>query len=312
MSSRETQVAVILVNYNSSQFTVDCVRSIREKTRSTLHYQVVIVDNNSSPAQRELLKQLDDAEQTRVIYSTSNVGFSGANMVGAAAVKADYYYFLNNDCILLNDCLSILYDFMENTPRAGNASGEMFIADGTYEYNFRYFPTLTLKLFGSGFLRLFNKSRFPSRHKRFTEPTMVDLVNGSSMFIRAEPFEQLGGMDTRYFLYCEEEDIALRLRREGFYTYLVPAAHYQHFVSRSTTREEGINLPFLKEFYISFLYYFSKNYGWLYRLAIQVFYVVKIGRKFYRDWDYARLAWFIARGAPEKESLRYRQVKAME
>jgi GT2 family glycosyltransferase len=128
------------------------------------------------------------------------------------------------------------------------------------------------------------------------------------MFIRAIPFEKIKGFDTRYFLYCEEEDIALRLRREGFSTYLVPAAKYQHFVSRSTQQEGSINLPFLKEFYISFLYYFGKNYGPFHRLFIQLFYVIKIGRKVFSNLDYGRLAWFILRGAPEKESLRYRSV----
>jgi GT2 family glycosyltransferase len=62
-------------------------------------------------------------------------------MIGVKSADADYYYFLNNDCILLNDCISILYDFMVSHPEAANASGEMFIADGTYEYNFRYFPS---------------------------------------------------------------------------------------------------------------------------------------------------------------------------
>jgi len=305
MKSRKYQVAVILVNYNSSQYTIDCVRSIRAQTK-TVRYQIIVVDNDSRPDEKLALRELQGLSDVQMIFSPDNSGFSGANMIGVNAADAEFYYFLNNDTVLLNDCIGILYDFMSGHPEAANASGEMFIADGSYEYNFRYFPSIALKLLGSGILRLFQPTSFPSRHIRFQQPTAVDLVNGSSMFIRAVPFEKINGFDTRYFLYCEEEDIALRLRREGFKTYLVPAAQYQHFVSRSTRQDGSINLPFLKEFYISFLYYFGKNYNRAYRLIIQVFYVIKIGRKVFRNRDYGRLAWFILRGAPEKESLRYR------
>jgi GT2 family glycosyltransferase len=308
MNSRKYQVAVILVNYNSSQYTLDCVQSIQKQTTG-IRYQIVITDNNSRPEERTKLSALDGLQDVQLIFSPENLGFSGANMLGVKSADADYYFFLNNDCVLLNDCLRILHDFMTGHPEAANASGEMFIADGSYEYNFRYFPSIALKLLGSGILRIFKPDGFPSRHIRFQQPTAVDLVNGSSMFIRAIPFEKINGFDTKYFLYCEEEDIALRLRREGFLTYLVPAARYQHFVSRSTRQEGSINLPFLKEFYISFLYYFGKNYNITYRLIIQLFYVVKTGRKALRNREFGQLAWFILRGAPEKESLRYQSVR---
>ncbi len=307
MEKREFQVAVILVNYNSSLFTVDCIRSIVQHTAARLRYQVIVVDNNSSAEEFKNLENVSENRNVRIVRSKINLGFSGANMMGVQWADADYYYFLNNDCLLLNDGLSILHQFMEDNPGAANVSGEMFIANGEYEYNFRYFPSLALKLFGSRVLRLFDPERYPSRHKRFTKPTRVDLVNGSSMFIRALPFEEIGGFDTHYFLYCEEEDIALRLNRAGYQTYLVPAARYQHFISRSTQGDGKINLLFLKEFYISFLYYFSKNYGLVYSLVIRCLYFLKIGRKFYKHWDYARLAFFILRGAPAKYSIRFKQ-----
>lgn len=303
---RAYQVAVILINYNSSQYTLDCIESIR-KHSSSIRYQIIVVDNNSRPEEYAKLLSLEKQDHILLIRSRLNVGFSGANMMGVQQANAEYYYFLNNDTILLNDCITILFDFMHGTPKAGNASGEMINGKGVYEYNFRYFPTLPLKVLGSGLLRLFMPTRFPSRHIRFTKPTPVDLVNGSSMFIRAKPFEEIGGFDTNYFLYCEEEDIALRLKRHGYLTYLVPEAQYQHFENKSSQSENSIRLPFLKEFYISFFYYFGKNYGGLYRLGILILYVFKTARKFYKSFDYLRLAWFMMRGAPVRESLRFKQ-----
>lgn len=307
MANRKFDVAVILINYNTSQFTLDCVKSLQALTSTSLKYQIIVIDNNSRPEEFTKLESLNTKEGITLFRSKINTGFSGANMMGVQFAQADYYYFLNNDCILLNDCITLLYKFMEANDAAGNCSGEMFNAKGDYEYNFRYFPTLKLKLLGSGLLRAFNPEGYPSKHKRLEKPTRVDLVNGSSMFVRASAFEAIGGFDTNYFLYCEEEDIALRLKRAGYDTFLIPEAKYQHFENKSSQSENAIRLPFLKEFYISFLYYYSKNYNWAYCLAIQFLYFFKTLRKFYKNKDYAVLAWFILKGAPVRESLRFKQ-----
>jgi GT2 family glycosyltransferase len=308
---RKFQVAVILINYNTSQYTIDCINSIRSLTTS-IRYQVIVIDNNSRSAEFEKLSALGEYKQVILVRSKLNVGFSGANMMGVQVADADYYYFLNNDCILLNNAIGILHTFMESNPSAANASGEMFNAKNRYEYNFRYFPTLPLKLLGSGLLRLFYPEQFPDKRLRFEKPTRVDLVNGSSMFIRASYFEEIGGFDTNYFLYCEEEDMALRLSRQGYQTYLVPEARYQHFENKSSASDNSIRLPYLKEFYISFLYYYSKNYNLPYRIVIQALYFFKLIRKFYKNWGYAELAFFVAGGAHLKHSMRFKQKISQE
>ncbi len=306
MAKRKYEVAVILINYNSSQYTLDCVNSIFEKTTGC-HFQIIIIDNHSGIEDYNRLELLHSRKDIQVFRSKINTGFSGANMMGVQIASADYYYFLNNDCVLLDDCLGKLHFFLEQHSEVGNCSGEMFNAAMDYEPNFSYFPSLSLKLLGSGLLKLFHPQRFPDKRVRYSNPVKVDLVKGSSMFVRATAFEEIGGMDTTYFLYCEEEDMALRLSRKGYLTYLVPGAKYQHFVSKSTEKDKAINLVFLKEFYISFLYFYRKNYGVITCLAIQLLYFFKMVKKFYKNWDYVKLAFFILGGAHRKHSLRFIQ-----
>ena len=305
MSSRDLQVSIILVNYNSSQYTLECINSIFLHTSGT-RYQIIVIDNNSREEEFEKLSVVNDP---RVIIRRSrlNVGFSGANMMGVQVASAEYYYFLNNDTELLNDCIGILYRYMQANLSVGNASAEMYDGEGKFDCGFGYFPSVALKILGSGILRAFSSKTFPSRSKPLLQPTKVDFVSGSSMFIRSEPFEKLGGLDTHYFLYCEEEDIALSLFRRGYSTVVVPEAKYKHFMNKSTDSSNKIRLPFQKEYYISLLYYYRKHYNPFYRVLIQTLMFFKAARKFYKTWDYARLAWFILRGAPSKESLRFKQ-----
>ncbi len=294
-------IAFIIINFNTSHFTLDCVHSIIAKTPEHISYQIIIVDNNSRVEEYEKLIYLREMPQVILFRSRVNGGFSLGNMMGVQFANARYYYFLNNDTILLNEVPQILMEFMDNHPDVGICSGQMYDKDGQHYLNFNYFPGLGLKLFGVGFMRIFGE--YPHRRKIYDKPLKVDLVNGSSMFVRAEVFDKIGGFDTNLFLYCEEEDIARRFKAQGYSCWLVPAARYQHFISQSTNPDGKINFPLLKEFYISYLYYFRKHHSWLYTKAMQLY----LFFKFLKKPRYWKMVPFIASGAPMKESLRHRQ-----
>ena len=128
MGKRKYQVAVILINYNSSQYTLDCINSILARTSADFRWQLIVIDNDSRPEEYQKLGILRSREEVRIFRSKLNMGFSGANMMGVQLADADYYYFLNNDCVLLNDCLAILHSFLEQHAEVANCSGEMLTA----------------------------------------------------------------------------------------------------------------------------------------------------------------------------------------
>lgn len=308
------KVSIILLNYNSHQFTYDCVDSIVEKTEiaanTGIEYEIIIVDNNSITSDYEALKSIVEPDrhpglQIKLTRSRINLGFSGGNMLGVqlADPKATYYYFLNNDCVLRTDVCTQLADFMDATPDAGLCGAQMFAGDGSRQITFGYLPTLGSKILGHGFVRMLNPALYPNVRKVYTAPVKVPFVMGSTLFVRASAFNQIGGFDVAHFLYVEEEDLAKRLLMQGFKAYLVPQAEYVHFTGQSTLRNYDIE----KEYYISLFHYFRKYHTWPERALLRAYYFIKNGRKFRRDRIYARLAWFIGKGSPMRESLRYRQ-----
>ena len=300
----EFDIAIILINYNSTAYTIQAINSIQEQSNSGLNFHIMVVDNNSKADElrklREFKKEYTLPNFT-LIESRINLGFSGGNMLGAQNIVAKYYYFLNNDCLLLNDCLDILYKFCEKNPNVALCSGIMYNENMDLTVNYQYHPTPQVKWIGSGVLRLFNKKKYSFKKEIYERPTKVEVISGSSMFIRASNFHEIGGFDTIYFLYCEEEDIAWNLRH--FDCFVVPEAKYQHLENKSTV----INYDIRKEFYISFLYYYRKNFGLIATLLIQIMLFFKNFRKFYKSSLYLRLSFFILRGAPLKTSLRYKQ-----
>jgi GT2 family glycosyltransferase len=298
------QVSVIIINYNSSGFTAACIQSLKAQTAPGLTYEIIVVDNNSGPADyQQLVQSCAGAAGVKLIRSIVNLGFSGGNMLGLQAATGAYLYFLNNDCEVLNDNLSLLYQFMKARPEVGVCTGQMHDGNLRLHHAFGYFPTLGLRLFGSGVLRLFSPEKYPNKQIAYQQPLAVPSITGAAMFIDREKFAALGGFDTTYFLYCEEEDVCLRMRRRGHEVFLVPAARFMHHMGKSTARSFPIEL----ENYISLLYYHRKFNSYPAYLVLKLLYFFKCIRKVFRHRLYGKLAFYILLGAPMKYSLKHKQ-----
>jgi GT2 family glycosyltransferase len=299
-------VSVIMLNYNSASYSIACIKSILEKVHKNLNYNIVVVDNNSQDNDFDALQAFCASQKDaplKIIRSILNVGFSAANMIGVQNTNARYLFFLNNDTTLLNDCLSILFDFSEKHEDMAVCTPQTFNENGELEPSFGYIPTLGVKFLGHGFARLFAPEQYPKRHRVYTEPIGVPLVTGAAMFVKSAIFAKMGGFDTNLFLYCEEEDFATRLKMKDYKAYLVPTAHFVHYAGKSTKR----NLHIEKEYYISLFYFLRKHNNALCCFLWKLLLFFKVFKKAYKSLDALKLSWFILQGAPMKYSLRFKQ-----
>ena len=243
-------ISVILVNFNSTHHTINCVNSIKELTSENINYEIIVVDNNSKEENKQKLKDwLDLPEQKDIIsiFSNINTGFTGGNMLGVKQSQGKYIYLLNNDCILQNDTLSILYNFMEKNTKVAAVSPKMLNNHKQPTPAFSYIPSALNKWFGNKFMNIINPTKYPDRKKVYEEPIKVEVITGASMFLRKSAFESVGFMDPAYFLYLEEEDLCMKLAKAGYEIYHVPEAVIQHLGGESTNR----NFDIAKEYYIS-------------------------------------------------------------
>ncbi len=301
--SRLYDVAVSIINYNSSSHTLACVESIHTHTRPELGLQILVIDNASHPDDRRALEPLRVHGDVIVVRSDRNLGFAGGHMKLFELCKARYFFILNNDCVLLNDAIGRLVDFCDSREDVGVCAPRLHAADGTPVAGYDYLPSLAVRFLGAGLMRLLRPGQYRKRRADFDEPRAVDVVTGSALFCPSGRFRQIGGLDTNFFLYCEEEDLALRLHGAGLKRYLVPAAKVKHHGGGSTRHSMEIE----REFYISFLYLYRKHYGPLRTRVLQLYLAVKLWRRARRRPELKGLASFVLKGAPMSESLRHRQ-----
>lgn len=296
----KSNIAIILLNFNSSSYTKDCIKSINS-FETKVDYKIIIYDNGSEREDYEKLLSLNNA-RVEIIRGGKNIGFACGNVEAVKNVDAEYFFFLNNDTLFLNNVLDPLYNFCEENKNVGICSPQLFNEDDSIHSTFDYFPTLATKIFGIALVKLFSKREFPPKDLVRTDPVKVELVSGSAMFVRKFAFDKINGFDTTFFLYCEEEDLALRMQKNKFDVFFVPAAKVKHIGCGS-----GRKFILEKEFYISFNYLYKKHYGQLKAFLIRLFLFIKIGKKSKRKDTNWELAKFVIRNPKLSESLRFKE-----
>ena len=105
----------------------------------------------------------------------------------------------------------------------------------------------------------------------YKTPFSVQMGSGASMFFRASDYFKIGGLDPNFFLYCEEEDICIRMKKEKMNIFFVPDAKIIHYGGGSTNRNLDIEI----EFYRSLFYFFDKNYNFLSAKALKFRFLIK-------------------------------------
>lgn len=264
-------IAVILINYNTSKYTLECIQKVVDKTSEEISYEIIVVDNNSEIADYKNLKTNFPKHPNISLYrSNINTGFGGGNMFGVKYAIANYLLFLNNDAMLQNDCLSILYRYMEENPSVGVCTAQNYDEYNVLVPSFDHDKGLRRLLFGRSFLEKNNSSLYPNRKREYTTPLEVNWVNGAFLFFRRTSFLKIGGFDTNIFLYWEEMDLCHRLREHCFSSVLVPEAKVLHFQGVSIGTSKAID----KEAYISYLYVLRKNYGFLKYILIRKYLIL--------------------------------------
>jgi GT2 family glycosyltransferase len=307
MTKNKLDVAVILINYNSSGYTKKCISSVFDQTSNTLNYQIIVVDNASEKEDFESLSSFVTKLPNDTIQlhrSRINTGFGGGNMHGVQFANAKYYLFLNNDTLQLNNPIKACYDFMETHSDAALCGPQIFNENKEKMVSFDHFTSFAREVFGRKTPEILLSK--PNRKKVYSKPLPVDYVNGSFMFFRAEDFDTIGGFDTNIFLYFEECDICYRLKKKGRKTYFLPNASYMHHQGVSV---DNIKMPIdIKiELKTSMFYVIRKNYGYLHYQMLRIVFIIRYGLTSLVKPKYFRLFHRILIGLPLGKSLKQKQ-----
>ena len=255
----EPDLSIIIVNWNTKDYLAGCLDSIKDNTQK-VSYEIIAVDNCSSDGSADMVER--DFPEVLLIRNEENAGFGRANNQGLAKAKGKYILFLNSDMAVNENCLDRMFAFMEENPRIGASACKLTFPDGRLQHSCRQFPSFKVYFLMILGLRYLFPNLKVFRHYLMldwdhSDTREVDQIMGSFMFMRRSALDEAGHFDERFWMYFEEVDLCLRLKKAGWKIVHYPQASAVHFLSKSS--EQWGKLKVTREFQKSLLKYFKKN-----------------------------------------------------
>jgi len=245
-------LAIAIVSWNVRGLLEACLASVYESLKgSTLRGEVWVVDNASADGSAEVVRER--FPQARLMANETNVGFATANnqalrAMGFASAEPDelprHVLLLNPDTEVLADALATMVRFLDENPQAGVAGAKLLYPDGRLQHSAFAFPTLAQAVLDFFPLhhRLLNSrlnGRYPRRLYERGEPFPIDHPLGAALMARGEAIQAVGLLDERFFIYCEEIDWCMRMKKAGWGICCVPRAEVVHHEAKSTRQVRG-------------------------------------------------------------------------
>lgn len=238
MNKKKT--AIILVNWNSFDYTHECIESLHQIQDAD--FDIIIVDNGSQDHSGTRLKE--QHPDILLIESDSNLGFTGGNNLGLQySLEQDYQYslLLNNDTVVEPDFLGVLTTYMDAHPRAGAIQPKIF-----------YYHNRSVLWDGGSYFNALLGIAYTSGHgkkpsEKHTILKKVDWVTGCAFFTRNSILKETGLLASNFFIYYEDVDLSFRIKKLGYELIYHPGSVIYHIAgvsNKKTTKDkEGFVNP---------------------------------------------------------------------
>ena len=286
MTSRPA-VSLIIVSYCTRDLLRECLQSVGRVPDSEV--EVIVVDNHSTDGSLAMLQA--EFPHVRVLENSENLGFAKANNQGIRHARGHYVVLLNSDTVVPPGALPAMTAFMEANPEAGAAACRLVYPDGRIQASVsrRTGPGIARLMFRlSGLSHLVRGNRMRCWVRQYAgfvlgstlrsyldpylpsqAPLEVETISGTCLLVRRLAIDEVGLLDPNFFMYLEDLDYCIRLRKAGWKLFYLPQPEIIHLVGKSSG---GRMRQHSWRAYQSLFYFYGKHYsnwaGWLARLLV--------------------------------------------
>lgn len=257
---------VVIVNYRVYDHVDRALVSVERVLGAS--DEVIVVDHASDARHLERLAAAHP--RVRFLPTPENPGFAAGVNRAAAVSHAPYLLWVNPDAELLGSVIETLEQWMREHPDTGVVGPRVLDRSGQVDASARRFPGPSTAVAGrsSWLSRRFPGNWLSRRNllaRDATSAVDVDWLAGACLMTRRDVFDQLGGLDERFFLYWEDADYCRRVTNAGWRCVYLPTVSVRHVGGQSAA---GDPAPAIRAFHRSATRLAWKHGGALSRLAV--------------------------------------------
>ena len=269
------KLLVVILNYNVTDLTIDCLRSLEPEIPRVPGMKVAVCENgtggNAEMRIREAITENSWESWAEVTAIFPNRGFTGGNNViirkwMAFPDSPEYFLLLNADTLVQPGALEALVRFMDAHPRVGITGSRLEWPDGTPQGSPFRFPGIASEFDRGLKLGIITRLLSPWAGRIPSPQTalQVDWVGGTSMIIRRDVIEAIGALDEGLYTYFDDVDYCLNAKRAGWQIWFLPESRITHLEGASTGIKEKNPKRRPAYWYQARRRFFLKNHGALY------------------------------------------------
>ncbi|MGQ9578677.1 MAG: glycosyltransferase family 2 protein [Candidatus Aminicenantales bacterium] len=254
-------LSIIIVNFNGQKLLPKLLASLEvEVSRVDFLTEVLLVDNASEDDSVAFTEK--NFPTVKIICLRRNLGFARAANAGAKESRGTFLLFLNNDVEIMPGCLSGLLRFLQQNPAYALVAPAVLNPDHSFQLSFGRDLSLVSEFFLKYLASSWYSFWFRVRKEKLERD--VDWASGVAVMVRRECFFRVDGFDERFFLYVEDADLGLRLRKQGYKLRYFPQARVIHFRGAVASRFPRLAIGEAKKGQL--LYYQNHRHPFAFRL----------------------------------------------
>lgn len=221
MPPKTPTLSIIIPTWNTAETTKQCIDSLNRFLSSSLNFEIILVDNNSTDNTQQLVSRL-----SRVVYlkNSANLGFSKACNIGFRHSQGKYLLFLNSDMLLIDNSLIHMLAFLKQHRNIGAIGPKFLNPDLTPQAS--VFPPQTVPNAIRQFW--FNLPSYSKYIPSENIPTGVANISGGAILIKRSNFIKAGKWNENYSFYFEDLDLCRRLQSLDLQLYYYPHCQIIH------------------------------------------------------------------------------------
>jgi len=250
------RVSIAILHFGEISTTLECLKSLKKMNLGAIELSVLVINNDLRVEFPEELSNVEDKFKIKVINNEKNTGFSGGHNQGfnyALRSNSDYHVVLNNDVVADRNLIKELIKIFEKNEKAGAVSPTIYFTKGHEFHKDRYEKKDLGKViwYAGGIIdwaNLINKHRGVDDVDKgqFDKDEETDFATGACMMVPVEVIKTVGKFDDRYFLYYEDGDLNMRIKKGGYKVFYAHKAKLWH--NNAASSSSGSDL---QDYYIS-------------------------------------------------------------
>ena len=225
------KTAVVILNWNTEDFLRKFLPGLLYSVNLVEGAEVIVADNASTDGSMKVMSE--EFPQVRTISFEKNLGFTGGynrafKEIWSKDAGPEYFLLINSDIEVTDNWLAPLVEWMDSHPDCGACAPKLHSWQDRGMFEYAGAAGGYIDKYGYPFCRGRVMKKLEDDHGQYDDPADVFWATGACLMVRSSLYNQLGGLDERFFAHMEEIDLCWRMQLSGHKVTVVPQSLVYH------------------------------------------------------------------------------------